>query len=240
MSAACCSASVRRTAAGMCILMPMPMTTCAGSGRLAAHLDQNAAQLAPLPEQVVRPFQADALDAEATQRVHGRDADCETQSGKCRRRLEKLPPHRHADAAAERCHPAAAAPAAAGVLHFRDTQRGSCRASLRGVLGDVAVRGIDSEQYLERLESADASPGSDSALIAFVVQQVDRTRQPITLPRHGFDVDAQSLAASGSASRLRHARSADVCASCSPEWNAPFASIFSSRVRRVACAICCY
>src|SRR6185436_10073288 len=87
---------------------------------LTAHLDQDSAELALLPHQVVRPFQPDTVDAEAPQGAHRRHADRETESRERRRRLAELPAQRHADGAAERRDPAAAAPAASRTLDFGD------------------------------------------------------------------------------------------------------------------------
>ena len=151
MSAACCSASMMRTVRRHAHVDADADHHLRRAGGFAAHLDENSAELALLPDQVVRPLQTDAFDAQTPERAHGRDADRETQRGERRRRFDELPAHRHADAAAERRDPAAPAPAAARVLDLGDADVRRAR-RIGGVLGDVAIGRIHGEQHVERIQ----------------------------------------------------------------------------------------
>ena len=95
-----------------------------GPGGFRAHFEQDAAQLAVRRDQVVRPLEAHAGDAETGQGIHGGDSHDQAQRGKIGRQVRVLPGQRQADRATGRCDPRAATAAAAAGLVFRQHQRG--------------------------------------------------------------------------------------------------------------------
>ena len=66
----------------------------AGAAGFAALLDQDPAELLAAGEQVVRPFERDALDAQRSQRAHARDADRDRQDRDLRGPVREAPRHR--------------------------------------------------------------------------------------------------------------------------------------------------
>ena len=117
---------------------------------LRSELEQDAAELALVVDEIVRPLQSDREPRDAVEHAAHGDSDGERERGRLRGHARELPPDGQADAAAEGHAPAPAAPAATVRLEFRDADVE--QPVRRRHSQQPAVRGIDFGMDLELRE----------------------------------------------------------------------------------------
>src|SRR6185312_12883352 len=88
--------------------------------RLRPQLNQNPPKLAIIDQQVVRPLEPSALDAQRSQRAQAAHADHQTERTQVRRHLPKRPAQRKTDRPTRRSHPGPPAAPAPSRLVLRE------------------------------------------------------------------------------------------------------------------------
>lgn len=166
-----------------------PDDGCRGSQRIALKLDQNAGQFAPVPEDIVRPFQLDPAGAErlnsARDRHAGRQAQARERAGAPR----ETPQQRECEPAAERRMPGPPQAAASPALPFGGDYR-RCLRALRGALEQArAGRGHTGAEF----EPEARSKRPEVMLDARSIEQGQRPRETITAAGYLIDIKAERL-----------------------------------------------
>jgi len=167
-------------------VQPEPRDDAGTSADLGAHLQQQPAELAIPPDDVVRPLHAHLDEAQPLQGLGDRDADREAKGRKVGRRLRKRPGDRECEARAERRKPSATAAPASRTLQFgeRHAWLVRCRRSRVVQVGVGRVRFEQDFEVGRQRRSLLPSRGADSPL----VEQFDTARQPVTAARQALDV----------------------------------------------------
>ncbi len=161
----------------------------AGPGRVAAELDEDAAELASVREQVVRPFQADSVEAAIGQRLHCGDSGDEAQATERGHAVLEAFQQREREAAAQRHAPGPAAASAPRALHFGEAGEAVARVG-GGAAQQFAAGRVDlpvHDQIAEPSAFFCIQGGGDLRR----VEQFHRSGEAVAVPRAGFHRKAE-------------------------------------------------
>ena len=202
--------------------------------RLGFELEQDAAELALVEDEIVRPLERDREAGHARQNAAHGDADGERQRGRLRRHAGELPADRQANAAAERRAPTPAAPPAARRLEFRDADVELADGRRRGE--QAPVRRIELRENLE-LRDPRSHVRLERRAQRIRVEQIEAARQAGSRRRGAASTSSPQSASLSTCFQIAARVTPNARASSSPECVRPSAKACNKRstVTRVYC-----